>query len=95
MVCTCQRKVHAGKKGCYQGVNTCSDFTKSKGIPQSGESPNIVDLLLMGVLPEYRSKGVWVGINSLRIYVALTAVILYNEVERTLRGVSLILRRIE
>ena len=38
---------------------------------------------------------VLVGINSLRIYVALTAVILYNEVERTLGGVSLILRRIE
>ena len=90
MVCTCQRKVHAGKKGCYQGVNTCSDFTKSKGIPQSGESPNIVDLLQSGLV-----DGVWVGINSLRIYVALTAVILYNEVERTLRGVSLILRRIE
>ena len=34
----------------------------------------------------------WVGINSLRIYVALTAVILYNEVERTLGGVSLYIK---
>jgi len=56
-----------------------------------------------GIIPPYyrplqgtiNFRGVWVGINSLRIYVALTAVILYNEVERTIGGVSLILRRIE
>lgn len=34
----------------------------------------------------------WIGINSLRIYVALTAVILYNKVERTLGGVSLYIK---